>query len=283
MIVLNYMKGGIKAMKSGITIQERLKDLRVEHHLKLDELAELTGISKSALGNYEIDDFREISHANIVILAEFYGVSTDYILCRTENRNHPDTELAELHLSDSMVDLLKSRRINNRLLCEISTHEKFAALMTDTEIYVDGIATMRFQDINSVLEVIRQKVLSRYQPVEEDTALKALQASQIREEDYFCQTTHRTWDTILHDIRNAHKKDKENAPDGSNSLKIIGDVQNALSMPGSYLDMFCAIMCTQIQIRYEKLTEQERSAFKNIMKKSPLYKKSPLSRVKRRK
>ena len=126
-------------------------------------------------------------------------------------------------------------------------------------------------------------MLSRYQPVEEDTALKALQASQIREEDYFCQTTHRTWDTILHDIRNAHKKDKENAPDGSNSLKIIGDVQNALSMPGSYLDMFCAIMCTQIQIRYEKLTEQERSAFKNIMKKSPLYKKSPLSRVKRRK
>ena len=38
-------------MKSGITIQERLKDLRVERHLKLDELAELTGISKSALGN----------------------------------------------------------------------------------------------------------------------------------------------------------------------------------------------------------------------------------------
>lgn len=269
-------------MKSGITIQERLKDLRVERHLKLDELAELTGISKSALGNYETDDFREISHANIVVLAEFYGVSADYLLCLTENRNHPGTKLAELHLNDKMIDLLKSGRINNRLLCEIATHEKFAALMTDTEIYVDGIASMRFQDINSVLETVRQEVLSRYQPAEEDTALKALQASQIQEEDYFCQTTHRTWDAILHDIRNAHKEDKESAPDGSNSLKIISDVQKALSMPGSYLDMFCAIMCTQMQIRYEKLTEQERSTLKNVMKKSPLYKESPLSRLKRK-
>ena len=45
-------------------------------------------------------------------------------------------ELTELHLSDSMVELLKSGRINNRLLCEIATHEDFVTLMTDTEIYV---------------------------------------------------------------------------------------------------------------------------------------------------
>ena len=81
----------------------------MERHLKLDELAELTGISKSALGNYETNDFREISHANIVILAEFYGVSTDYLLCLTETRNHPDTELAELHLNDENDRSVKKR------------------------------------------------------------------------------------------------------------------------------------------------------------------------------
>ena len=37
-----------EAMKQGITIQERLKDLRTERHLKLEELAAVTGISKSA-------------------------------------------------------------------------------------------------------------------------------------------------------------------------------------------------------------------------------------------
>ena len=36
-----------------LTIQERLKDLRVERGLTLEQLAEQTHLSKSALGSYE--------------------------------------------------------------------------------------------------------------------------------------------------------------------------------------------------------------------------------------
>ena len=97
--------------------------------------------------------------------------------------------------------------------------------MTDAEIYVDGIATMRFQDINASLEAVRAEILKKYQPEEEDTTLKALQASQIQEEDYFCHVTHKEWDAILHDIRLAHEADAESAPDDSSTLKIIADVE----------------------------------------------------------
>ena len=236
-------------MKEGTTIQERLWDLRKEKGLNLEELAAATGLSKSALGSYEKDELKEISHKSLVELAKFYGVSADYILCLTENRNPPNTELTELHLSDDMVELLKSGRINNRLLCEIATHDDFVTLMTDTEIYVDGIATSHFNDFNSLLEVLREQVFSQHQPVEEDTALKALEAMQVQEEDYFCQVTHRTWDAILHDIREAHKDDMDSAPDGSNALNLIKDAKKALAVPGSYLDVFTALMCTQLQIR----------------------------------
>ena len=44
-------------MNGATTIQERLKDLRLNKGLKLEELAEQTGISKSALGSYEKDDY----------------------------------------------------------------------------------------------------------------------------------------------------------------------------------------------------------------------------------
>lgn len=148
------------------------------------------------------------------------------------------------------------------LLCEIAAHEDFATLMTDTEIYVDGIATMYFKDLNSLMEVLRAQVLSKYQPVEEDTALKALEALQMQEEDYFCQITHRTWATIFHDIKNVHKDDTDSAPDGSNALKLIKDAQRALAMQDSYLDVFTALMCMQLQIWYEKLTDQERTVKK---------------------
>lgn len=83
-----------------LTIQERLKDLRVEYGLTLEQLAEQTHLSKSALGSYEADDFKDISHYALIKLAKFYGVTSDYLLGLTETKNHPNADLSDLRLSD---------------------------------------------------------------------------------------------------------------------------------------------------------------------------------------
>ena len=59
-------------MKTRISVQERLKDLRVERGLNLEELAQETGISKSALGSYENDndEYKEINHGSLLKLAD---------------------------------------------------------------------------------------------------------------------------------------------------------------------------------------------------------------------
>ena len=77
-----------------------------------------TGLSKSALGKYESEDFKDISPFAIVTLAKFYGVSTDYLLGLTEQKNHPDTALSELHLnlSDDAIEVLKNGKFNNRTM-----------------------------------------------------------------------------------------------------------------------------------------------------------------------
>ena len=89
-------------MKGATSIQERLWELRKDKGLNLEELSKLTGISKSALGSYEKEDFKEINHGNLITLADFYGVSVDYLLCRTENREQINTPLTELHLNDEI-------------------------------------------------------------------------------------------------------------------------------------------------------------------------------------
>ena len=95
-------------MKGATSIQERLWELRKDKGLNLEELSKLTGISKSALGSYEKEDFKEINHGNLITLADFYGVSVDYLLCRIENREQINTPLTELHLNDEMdADLKK--------------------------------------------------------------------------------------------------------------------------------------------------------------------------------
>ena len=71
-------------MKTRISVQERLKDLRVEKGLKLEELAEQVGLSKSALGSYENDEDKEINHGSLLKLAGFYQVTVDYLLGLTD-------------------------------------------------------------------------------------------------------------------------------------------------------------------------------------------------------
>ena len=172
-------------MKGATTIQERLWELRKDKGLNLEELSELTGISKSALGSYEKEDYKEINHGNLITLADFYEVSVDYLLCRTENREQINTPLTGLHLNDEMVALLKSGRINNRLLCELATHKDFIKFLADIEIYVDGIATMQIQNLNALVDTVRHEIIERYRPGEDDPHLKVLQAAHISDDEYF--------------------------------------------------------------------------------------------------
>ena len=123
-----------------LTIQERLKDLRVERGLTLEQLAEQTQLSKSALGSYEADEYKDISHYALIKLAKFYGVTADYLLGLTETKNPSNADLADLRLSDDMIDLLKSGRIDTALLCELAAHPDFMKLLADIQIYVEGIA-----------------------------------------------------------------------------------------------------------------------------------------------
>ena len=139
-------------MKCKLSIQEKLKDLRIEKGLSLQELSEQTGISRASLGNYETDDYKEISHKAIITLADFYGVTSDYLLGLTENREQHLFPVDELGLDDETVDLLKSGKLNVRLICEMIKHPDFINLLSDIEIYVDNLAGMQFQNINKMIE-----------------------------------------------------------------------------------------------------------------------------------
>ncbi len=264
-------------MKGATTIQERLWELRKDKGLNLEELAEKTGISKSALASYESDDSKEINHANLITLADFYQVSIDYLFCRTENREQINTPLSELHLTDEAVELLKSGRINNRLLCEMISHEKFAELMADAEIYVDGVATMAFHDMNSSLAAVRAMILEEHPEAVTERTLKVLEASQVGEEDFFCHVTHKTWDTILHDIRKSHENDKESAPDTTPADELIKEVQKAMKSSGDRVQEFLEIFCKAFQLKYKRLTDEEKTTLKKLFKKSPLIKQSGMN------
>ncbi len=116
-------------MKARITLQERLKDLRVEKGLSITQLSEKTDISSSALGEYENDENKGIPHFVLVKLADFYGVSLDYLFDRTVVRENTNTDIAKIQLDDKAIDLLKSGKINNMLLNEMKREFKVLAIV----------------------------------------------------------------------------------------------------------------------------------------------------------
>ena len=255
-------------MKGATSIQERLWELRKDKGLNLEELSKLTGISKSALGSYEKEDFKEINHGNLITLADLYGVSGDYLLCRTENREQINIPLTELHLNDEMVALLKSGRINNRLLCELATHKDFIKFLADIEIYVDGIATMQIQNLNALVDTVRHEIIERYRPGEDDPHLKVLQAAHISDDEYFSHMVRDDLNLIIRDIREAHKKDSESAPQTTVADELKENLEAVENFKGSRDEKLVVLYCKQLGINYKNLSDEEFRWLIRILKKS---------------
>lgn len=263
-------------MQVKLTIGERLKDLRVERKLTLEQLAAEVGISKSALGKYESDNGKDISPYSILLLADYYGVSCDYLMGRTETKNHPNTALHELHLSDASIDVLRTGKFNHRLLSELICHKDFQRFMLDTEIYVDRIADMRVNDMNAVLEAVRQMALMKNGGEENDLHLRTLEVAQIREDEYFGSLIADDLKGILRDIRNEHRPDTMTADETTLVATVQGQLQDAMNFEGSSKEKQVRALMATIGLDYDTLTKEEFVSIISGLKKSK-YLKSPIN------
>ena len=246
-----------------LTIQERLKDLRVERGLTLEQLAEQTHLSKSALGSYEAEDFKDISHYALIKLAKFYSVTADYLLGLSETKNHPNADLADLRVSDDMIELLKSGLV---------VHPDFPRLMADLEIYVNGTAVKQVQSANAIVDIMSATIMKQHNPGLSDPQLRQLIAAHI-DDDSFCRyVIQQDINGIALDLREAHKDDFFSVPE-DNPLEDFLQAAEAASTPGSDPEQAAmAFICKRLKLNYGKLSEEERKWLKRIAQKSDLLK-----------
>ena len=65
--------------------ENRRRDLREDNDLKQKNLAELLNIHQTTYSDYELGRLN-IPVASLHVLADFYNVSIDYLLCRTNTK-----------------------------------------------------------------------------------------------------------------------------------------------------------------------------------------------------
>ena len=255
-----------------LSIQERLKDLRVECGLTLEQLAEQTHLSKSALGSYEAEDFKDISHYALIKLAKFYGVTADYLLGLSETKNYPNADLADLHLSDDMIELLKRGLVDNSLLCELAVHPDFPRFMADLEIYVNGVAVKQVQTVNAIVDTMSATIMKQHNPGLTDPQLRQLVAAHI-DDDSFCRyVIQQDINKIALDLRETHKDDFFSVPEDNPLKGLLQAVDEAASEYCDPEQASLAFICKRLRLNYKKLSEEEKKWLKKISEKSDLLK-----------
>lgn len=269
-------------MKCNLTIAEKLKDLRIEKGLSLEELEARIGLSKSTLGNYETNDYKDISHTSIIKLAQFYNVSTDYLLGLTENKEPVNAEIASLGFDDEVIRILQSGRINSRLLGEVIKDNNFINLMTDLEIYVDNLASLQIRNLNSYVSSIRETIKEKNDISDDDHYLTTLSASVIDEDKYFSNILSDDIVDIATTIREAHKNDLETGEDSNplrETLELIEEFKNAPDATQAQL----AVFGNMLKINFSKMDPYEFKTFTDILfKYSKLYRKGGTGRGKKK-
>lgn len=213
------------------TLGEKLKDLRVSKQLTTEQLSDEVGIPTSTLNGYENDEKNKyISYPNLVTLAQFYRVSTDYLLGCSDVERHLNQDV-HIGLNDDTLDLLASGTLNTRLICEIMLHERFPDLLANLEIYIDSLARTQIDSLNAVAQLARDKIKDTYNPQDIDYYLHTLEAASIKENRYFQSLFHEDLDSIADDLRQTHrnnKKDLQVAKTDSAGLKIIIEILDKL-------------------------------------------------------
>ena len=230
-------------MHTKLTIPERLKDLRVsEKRMSLQELSDATGISSSTLGNYENID---MSLGNLITLANFYNVSTDYLLCRTELRKH----------------------------------KNFKKFMTDLEIYIDGFNDKGIQIANAFLDVMRCK-LTELGADSTDAFASVFDNSHIEAEQYYMNILSADLKPIVSDLREAHMKDSNTASDidyQSMVKSIIDDFVTQIPTTvdddtepsnDAYINGLLLLFCKNLEMKVTQLSVEEKQTLKEIFSRS---------------
>ena len=75
----------------------KLKILRMEKKLSQQDIGKIIGVSSQAIGLYEREK-RDMSPEIIIKLSEFFNVSTDYLLGKSDKKTN-DTDLSDIRIA----------------------------------------------------------------------------------------------------------------------------------------------------------------------------------------
>ncbi len=215
------------------TMGEKIKDLRVEHHMTTKQLAQATGISEAVINGLENDNGRDVGYSRIVDLATFFNVPTDFLLGFTESRITKNIELKALGLTDKAIEVLLARRQDNELVSKLIEHGEFCDLINAIDIYIRQLAAKSINTINNLTAVVQRGVenyAAAGQPEGYDDAMKYINETKVDEDEFLRYRITERFNQILRDLHSEFNADVQMPPIVSDANDMSANMIDVLDM-----------------------------------------------------
>ena len=196
-------------MKFITSINDRIKDLRLERNLLQSDFEQI-GISASTLSDYEKDGSTIPSYV-IPKLAEFFGVTTDYLFGLTNIRQPENNSLNGIYFSDNAIEFLKRKDINTKLLSEMIEHPAFKQFLLDAECYVDGHVDAGIDQFSTLFKFAGLKIEKQAPSLEKDSIINGIKRTDELVRTFHANLLANDLLPILNDLKANHKKDNDTA------------------------------------------------------------------------
>lgn len=127
------------------TREQRLVDLRNRKGVSASKVAEAIGVDSTTYRRIENGSTKTISSDILCALADYFGVNTDYILCRSDIPYMNYYDLARLGLSTKSAEVLCSLSDYSEVINGIIEDKNFTNLIWQSQGYLTGqISSLNF-------------------------------------------------------------------------------------------------------------------------------------------
>ena len=164
--------------------RNRLLDLCKSRKISQSQLAGVIGVDRSALSRFFNGKTDSLSHEYVIAIANYFNVTTDFLLGETDDPGRINYDIGELGLTVKAAECLYTRKVDPVVLCKLLEHERCGELMHEIGLYLDetmaaGIAAQN-QLFNSLSNLLRGHAAEHPEdkPAAEDAAQTVLAMRQ---------------------------------------------------------------------------------------------------------
>ena len=164
--------------------RNRLIDLCKSRKISQSQLAGVIGVDRSALSRFFSGKTDSLSHEYVIAIANYFNVTTDFLLGETDDPGRINYDIGELGLTVKAAECLYTRKVDPVVLCKLLEHERCGELMHEIGLYLDetmaaGIAAQN-QLFNSLSNLLRGHAAEHPEdkPAAEDAAQTVLAMRQ---------------------------------------------------------------------------------------------------------